>query len=258
MKKFISCLMLVFLSLGVVLISGCDEQKASFVVSAYVNGARFGDVYGGNDTYEEGTEVTLTAVPRQSISAEFVAWIHDLRVVSNKEVYTFTVNKNTAGDYIALFENGQSDLEYIAPLGLTLEYGTFDSDLVIEVLDYSLSIGYYENELYNIFEADAENNISVTLENMYDNEELPYAFDKTRDIYVKVQINYARNDFNYSATAIKKINHVELGQMPEIEITDEFSSAVLNGTDTRLQYSEKPKLTVSVSKLAKLLIFEEE
>ena len=263
MKKVVSFLLVAFVSFGVLLLGGCEQVKDKYLVSTYVNGARFGDVNGGNGTYDEGTEITITAIPRQTMSTNnenvFVAWIHDYKVVSSEKQYTFLVSNETAGDYIALFQNNQTDLEYVAPLGFSLSYGVFDNtEVSIDVTSYSFYIGYYEDELFELFSFDAESNLAVTVDNMYDADQLPFAFDKTSDLYVKLVINYARNEFNYTATATKKLHGVALGTMPDIQLEEEFTTANMVGFDNTLTYSQKPSFTLTISKLANLLQTEEE
>ena len=261
MKRVFTFGLLVFLCFSIFLFSGCDAPKASYTVNAYVNGAIFGEVYGGNETYESGSTVSLTAIPRQKGSQTnenvFVAWVHDFKVVSTDANYTFVVDKDTSGNYIALFQNSQSDLEYIAPLGISLEYGMF-SDSDIDVKSYTLSMGYYEDELFEFFAGEAEDNGFANIDNIYEVDELPYAFDKTKDLYIKVQINYQRDDFNYTATAIKKIDKVNLGQMPTIEINEEFTEAVLDNTDVTLGFATKPKLDITLERISNLVVEEEE
>lgn len=263
MKKVFSYLLIVFLSFTLIAFTGCDENKPNYVISTFVYGARFGDVYGPNGSYEEGSEVTVLAVPRKTLSQNdenvFVAWIHDYSVVSTSTQYTFVVDSGTAGDYIAVFQNKQSDLEFVSPVGFTLEFGSFiEADSNIDVSSYQISFGQYENELYKIYEADAENNSMANVVSIYEDDRLPFVFNKTEDLYVKVVINYSKNDFDYIATAIKKINKVNLGQMPEIEISDEFTSANLKGAETGMEFSTKPSLSITVNKLADLILFDEE
>ena len=264
MKKIISIMLLMLFSLSALIFSGCDEEKDTYLVSTYMNWARFGEVYGGNDTYEEGSSVTITAVPWQTNSQKdenvFVAWIHDYKVVSKDAQYTFTVNKDTAGDYIALFKNNKTDLEYVSPLGFSLEFGVFADDSInIDVDSYSIDIGYYEDELFQVLSAEADNNNIASIEDIYQDGDLPYTFDKTKDLYVKAQIKYLRGDLEYTTTAIKKINKISLGeQVQKIEILDEFSEATLTGIGTRLEYSKKPSLELNMTKLSDLLLEEAE
>ena len=271
MKKLISILFVFLLTAGVVFLGGCDEKKATYDISTYIYGARFGDVYGGNGTYNEGDSVTVKAVPRATINTNnenvFVAWIHDNRVVSFLPEYTFIVDANASGEYIALFQNNSTDLEYISIVGYEIMYGEFvnEQGLGVEVTGFDVSIGYQENILFKIIDQTGDNFIGSSdmvgesTDNMYvDEDDYPYVYNKVEDLFIKINIYYSRDDFKYVSTAMAKIDGVGIGEIPTIMVSEQFSNAILSGDELELEFETKPSFSLVFSVLEPVAIEEEQ
>ncbi len=108
MKKFLYVLLCVLIiSPCAVLLSACGTP-ISYGITVKTSDVRYGSV-SGNGTFAENTSVTLRATPLQE--SEFLCWTLNNKVVSKDAEYTFTVNSENNGTYIALFDKA---LDYYA------------------------------------------------------------------------------------------------------------------------------------------------
>lgn len=209
MKKTFYAIIMVFVCSICVLLSGCGVTPNEYSISVYVNGANFGTVEDVSGEYLEGTEVTITAKPYSGQT--FFCWLKDNKVVSGEEKYTLKINKETAGSYIALFKC--ADLEYISlsdfSFNNVVEGYNGDTEQILNEL--SLSFGYSQNELHSVYtcsdtEILAAQNIEFSNEIIYPEGEMPFAFDKTKDIYIKVLAKYTtileETELNYISETI--------------------------------------------------------
>jgi len=193
-KSFISIFLLCICSLCFIL-SGCDKTPAKYEISTLVNGAIFGTVNDIDGEYTEGTEVTIKANPYSN--QEFYCWLHNGKVASLKAEYSFKVTAESAGTYIALFKC--ADLEYFCLESFVFknEIPNYNGSTQQKLTEINLSFGYNQKDLYSVYSFTDESllstsEVSIPFETIYSNNNLPFAFDKTKDggIYVKVTARY--------------------------------------------------------------------
>lgn len=256
-KKILSFLLVAVLTIFGFALGGCGEKYNKYDVSAYVFGAKYGDVVGGNDTYLEGTKVTIKAVPKTTISQtpnRFICWVHDDKVVSTEAEYSFVVDLNTAGIYIALFES--PDLEYVFLNDISFSYGTFDygieSDTALS--DFSLKLGYNERELTQVYslDEDAIGRLSqqILKEEIYEGDELPFTFNKTKDIYIQVDLKYTRGELVYTSSTVIKMDAVRVGEDVKQVNGATLNEPVLNGGTSTMTFTENPTITLNFDVLS--------
>ena len=192
MKKSIFGLVLAIFCFCLML-TGCGKTPAEYEISVLINGAVFGTVEDVSGTYLEGASVTINAKPYDGQT--FFCWLHDGKIVSADLEYTFTVNEENSGSYLALFEC--ADLEYISldSFDFTNSIPEYNGDTEQTLSEITLSFGYSQNELYTVYTC-TEDNLpeeeasTVSFDTIYAETQFPYAFDKTKDIYIKVFVKY--------------------------------------------------------------------
>lgn len=258
-KKLLSVALVALIATFGLALGGCDENLDSYDVIVKVNGAKYGDVYGGNDTYTVGTNITIKAKPKATTSQTsqnvFVCWVHDNKVVSTEAEYTFKLSFETAGTYVALFEC--ADLEYVAINNLVINSGTFLNvgTAGASISKLSLKMGYSENRLIEVYSSDdvAFVNESLTLDSssFLHDENFPYVFDKTRNLFVKVDITYlySSSEIEYVSSTIITIPATEVGGgVPSA--SGELNAPVMTGGSLVLPYSTAPTLEVNFISLS--------
>lgn len=218
MKKRFIGLFFVFVCTCCLLLSGCNSTPAEYDINVLVNGANFGTVEDVSGTYAEGSNITITAKPKSG--ENFFCWLHNSKVVSTKAEYSFTVSNESSGTYIALFEC--PDLEYIFLKEFSFINLIPQSDGIAEqvLTELSISFGYTPTDFYNVYVCSEEDlttqeTFIITEEVLYPNETTPFAFDKTKDIYVKIITKYTSTAGevidNYQSETIYMINKTAVG-----------------------------------------------
>ncbi len=262
-NKFLSIMVATLLFFFSFALCACGETYQKYDVSAYVFGARYGDVVGGNDTYLEGTRVTIKAIPKNTLSQtpnKFICWVHDDKVVSTEAEYSFIVNLKNAGIYIALFEC--PDLEYVSLGSIDFDYGTNDYSGDTSLTEFTLKLGYNERETSIVYSLDEDTigklSQPIQKEDIYEADDLPFAFDKTEDLYAVVELTYTRGDLIYTSTTTIKINAIEVGtDMAKVE-NKELNAPSLSGGMSYLEFTENPSISFSFEKLTNLIVQESE
>lgn len=266
MKKYFCTLLAVILIFSGIMLSACQENYVTYDISTYINGARFGDVW-GDGTYQEGKSITIHATPKATASSstknEFLCWIHQNQVVSLNADYTFTVNKSTAGTYIALFKS--PNLEYVMIDNVEMDEISFNEDTygLVKMSEISLELGTDFNHLTNVYSMSLEDNNlknNITQEELLTEYQLPYTFDKTRAIYAKIKITFIReNDFIYTSTTNLTISDIQLTKDLETnklfeKISFDVEKPILNGTTRTLEFVEAPQISVTFASLSDYLL----
>ena len=262
-KKFLSVIVAVMLFVSCFAFCACGEKYQKYDVSAYVFGARYGDVVGGNDTYLEGTRVTIKAIPKATISQtqnKFLCWVHDDKVVSTDAEYTFVVNLKNAGIYLALFEC--PDLEYISLSNINFDYGTNDYSADTSLTEFSISLGYNERETTEVYSLDEESigklSQPIQKEDLYEADDLPFTFNKTQNLFAIVKLTYTRGELIYTSTTTIKINATEVGTDVSPVENKELNAPALNGGLSYLEFTENPSISFSFENLTNLIVQEAE
>ena len=110
------------------MLSACGTPA---VYSIYVktSDVEYGSVTGQGD-YSEGTNITLRATPMKE--ASFLCWTLNNKVVSADAEYTFTVNNDTKGTYVALFDQ-RLDYYTLTEVALTFKDGVQIQELTLDL-----------------------------------------------------------------------------------------------------------------------------
>ena len=144
MKKFVNVFLCLAIFAITCLFAGCTGTPQSYRVDVNVLHAHLGSVVGGNGVYQQGSTVTIKAVPSTSSTTQstFVAWLGNNKVVSTDEEYTFEVNSETAGEYIALFACPY--MEYISVDNFSVNIQN-DANATIKLKNVQIYLGSHNN-----------------------------------------------------------------------------------------------------------------
>ncbi len=152
MKKFFLVLICILIvSPCAILFAGCGTP-AVYSIIAKTSDVEYGSV-SGQGNFTEGTSITIKASPVKE--ANFLCWTLNNKVVSNEANYTFQVNKNTQGTYVALFDQR---LDYYALTEIAL---SFNEGVQIQQMDLSLKTGASLSALQTIYNV-STNPVEVT------------------------------------------------------------------------------------------------
>lgn len=141
MKKKFSVLALIVLLFPILALVGCGDTSY-FTVEVFSNWTGTptdsgGGTVSGGGTFEEGTEVTLTAIAKPN--SRFIAWIHeDSVIISNgngysvqnegtdgkvtKSTLSFDINSSRRGKYTAVFEDASIVYARLTSWRITNDY----------------------------------------------------------------------------------------------------------------------------------------
>lgn len=210
MKKILP-IFLIALMFGAVL-SGCTSTPKKFDVSVFINGAIFGRVNDEiNGTYTEGDEVTIVATPYENQT--FFCWMHDNQVVSNQSTYTFEINEQSSGSYIALFNCADLEYVYIDSFEIVdnASNQAIAQDRPVTLVGLNISLGYNQNDLVTVY---SETTVSQNEQSLYA-ENFPFAFDKTRNLYIRITLTHTRENLQYSSKTTIIKQSVNIGEQVE-------------------------------------------
>ncbi len=142
MKKFFLAIicMLIVAPFSLVL-TGCGAAE---VYSIYVKSSdvEYGSV-AGQGNYSDGTQITVRATPMKE--ANFLCWTLNNKVVSSEPEYTFTVNKENNGTFVALFDQR---LDYYA---LTEVAVSFNDGVQIQEFTTNIQVGSSLSSLQTLY-----------------------------------------------------------------------------------------------------------
>ena len=261
-NKFISILLLCLLFVTGFVFSGCDGSKKSYDIVAYTWNSRYGLVDMLDDSFLEGTSVTVNARPlitnSSSNSSEFVCWIHDNKVVSAESEFTFEVSLETSGVYYAVFTC--PELEFVA-----VDNFTFTNELVAEgefsIKDFTLQIGNSQDSYQTVFTATEEDLSALTIaknfEDLYIEDNFPYVFNKLEKIYIKLDVTYILSGNEYISSTEKTIAPLNLGQTID-ELTFNLEKANMNNSEIELVDSDLNTFTINFTSLENFVFEKEE
>ena len=209
MKKTILGFVMAFICAVSVLFVGCGAKPNEYDISVLINGANFGTVEDVSGTYTENTNLTIKAKPYSGQT--FFCWLHDGKVVSNKEEYSFTVSESTSGTYLALFECADLEYFYLDGFEFTNNIAAYDGDIEQNLTQISLYFGYSPNEMYEVLTLKDETLPTVQgsfydYATLYPEKSFPFAFDKTKNVYIKIVAKYT-----------KPIDEIEIEYISETE-----------------------------------------
>lgn len=236
------------------IISGCSNPPEKYDISVYINGAIHGRV---NDdvsgTYTEGQDVTIVATPYEG--QEFFCWLHYNKVVSTDATYTFEINEQNSGAYIALFKC--ADLEYISLESFSFSdmASNITGDIATTLKSLKISFGPNQNELTEVFSSVATSeqvvNTTVDFNTLYPEDSLPYAFKKTQGLYIKISATYERAGLEYLSETIFNLNKGVVGT-PFDNVENKVlnaATAVLNQELPPLENSETNSISINFKAL---------
>jgi len=144
MKKFILVLLcMLIISPCVLMLSACGTP-AVYSIFVKSSDVEFGGSVSGHGEYTDGTSVTLRATPMKD--ANFLCWTLDNKVVSADAEYTFTVNKDTKGTYVALFDKR---LDYYILTEVAL---SFEDKVQVQELSLNLQAGTSLSALQTVYD----------------------------------------------------------------------------------------------------------
>lgn len=252
-NKFLPILLICLLLVTGCIFTGCDGGRKSYNVSTYSWNSNRGTVDVLDDTFLEGTSVTIKANPiltnNASIKSEFICWVHDNKVVSANSEYTFEVNLETSGKYFAVFTCPEIDL-------VAVDNFTFDNLIETEgelsVTNFKLSIGNSETSYQTVFTASEEDMLSSTIARTFDEfyaeDSFPYVFDKFEKICIKLEVTYLLGNYEYVSITEKSIPAVNFGESIE-EFTFNLEKAKIQNSNQELTDSEINTFTINFTSL---------
>lgn len=129
MKKFFLVLICMLVISPCALILSACGTPAVYSIVAKTSDVEYGSVSGQGD-FTEGTSVTIRATAVKD--ANFLCWTHNNKVVSNEANYTFTVNKDTQGSYVALFDQ-RLDYYALSEVALSFNDGVQIQQMVLNI-----------------------------------------------------------------------------------------------------------------------------
>ncbi len=241
-SSFLGALILCF----AFLFTGCGEDPKSFEITTQIHGAVHGIVNGGG-SFLEGTSTRVTTTEHSGHT--FMCWLHDGKVVSTLKEYTFNVNEQTAGNYLAVFN--ETNCEFVSLNSFVVTNNVpVSGENVATITKVELSMGYNQNELVNVFacteDSFEEDNKTVTNETIYSKDSLPFAFEKTKSLYIKIVVSYLWNDISYVSQDVVTI--------PAVPVEDNYNnlsnkklSIATNPTNSNLKLAGSENSTISIS-----------
>ena len=249
-KLFLSITISLMMVLSCFTFSGCGKTPENFSINTKTFGTR-GTVSGEEITYVEGTEVTITATPNPN--EEFLCWIHDNKVSSFDATHTFVISRETSGEYVAIFK--EPNCEFVSINSFTITNGYNNSEENVATLsNLQILIGYNQNELTKVYECaedmmqEQENLIESEL--IYAENALPYAFQKTKQLYVKIMLTYVWNEIEYISEDLKQIQPVVVGeQNNNLELTNLSVAKNPSNQNLTLAGTENSSIAISFSSL---------
>lgn len=208
-KKFLTISLLLVLALVCGTLTGCASDPLKYDITVQALHYNLGSIEGKSGTYTEGDIVKIKAIPNQSASSnsEFFCWLLNNKVVSTEAEYEFTISKDTAGNYVALFTCPY--LEYYSLNGLTLDSDVVtNSNIQTKIKSLKIYAGELENLLTNIYTLNESMDTNLTYSNadIYSEDKMPYAFDIQNDLYLKIEIVYEQDEIEFISTTTAKID----------------------------------------------------
>lgn len=177
MKKTLKIILSGIFLASAILFSACTSPE-QYQITVYPSDSTLGAVLEASEvnlnTKAEGTKISLTA---RELNAEnpFVCWIKDYKtVVSNEQVLNLTYDKNTAGNYTAVFKEPSYNGMVFASL----------SNISFE-LDERVDVPYNQVEyVVNYAEiSNGSNNYNVLCEGSFSLNQNPYSTGNKSVLY---------------------------------------------------------------------------
>lgn len=205
---------------------GCTKTPDKYNVNVNVWHSNYGYAY-GEGTFDEGTEVTITAMPKQD--SEFLAWMKENVIMSYESEYTFEINNESSGTYTAIFTCPQLELVNLKQIIFSDTYESTDN---FSTIDVNFSIGSSFRTLSEAY--------STTIEDVteFDITEIAFAFDCTEKIMVRVNLVYTLNtviDEEETIIQSEAETLIEIELIENVFESEEFSLNLpsgINGTAT--------------------------
>ena len=208
MKKFFLVLIcMLIISPFAVMFAGCGTP-AVYSIIAKTSDVEYGSV-SGQGNFAEGTKITIKASPVKE--ANFLCWTLNNKVVSNEANYTFQVNKDTQGTYVALFDQR---LDYYALTEIAL---SFEEGVQIQQMDINLQAGSSLSSLQTIY------NISTNPVEVTQNA------DTVPEFYSKYLIHKKTTDTTYYCRLSAKASYEEESRTFKESFELDFSALYNDG-----------------------------
>ena len=247
MKKSIKTILFSLFACSLGLLAACvppDQYK----ITASVSDSLLGSVVGADDIYlntrAEGTRITLKVNELKPTTNPFICWIKDYNnVVSLEDSLSLTYSANTAGHYVALFEETNYDkMTYASLTDLSFEPETelandttVEYSVIINLTGLDTTKPNYTGDLNkneSVYKATTDNHSVFCL---YNTEE------GNRNFTVQVKITLKTKDSSEELTF--NFNNDVLGK----------SSFDTEGKCTFLQTRDGKTITLNFEKLSKAM-----
>ena len=273
-RNFILTLILSLAFVGCIF-AGCTKTPAKYEITVKTFGANLGSIEGGNAIYNEGDSVTIKAIPATSSSStnKFFCWLLNNKVASTEAEYTFEVNSETAGNYVAIFTSPY--LEFFSLTDIILDSGIVteqnQNTLVTKIEIY---LGSIENLLTLAYTAESEkfdNKITLNSTDIYSKDQYPFAYNAQNDIFVRIVVTYVQDDITFVSSTNARIagnddvtkDVIELKN--EAESTEEETVGIIlnNGVnqeneDLQLNIAGTPTISLKFQRLSTFTFTTEE
>lgn len=178
MKKKLSIILsFILLLCACVTLCACNEKIDSFRIKAEVWYENYGTSY-GSGIYEEGSEVTITATPKNG--STFLAWTKNSVVVSYDAIFKFESNNANSGTYIAIFTYPQMDR--VSVLDATYINTTYFEEKERPQIETTINVGEDYEHLY-LYE-------TISADNVTTKNDIVFSLDANKKIYVEAILKY--------------------------------------------------------------------
>lgn len=223
--------------------AGCEQHIPSYEITTLVSYSRHGRVEGGNGRYEKGSTMTIRAVPTDDTQAPFLCWIFKDRVISTSAEYTFKVDSNTAGTYVAIFNYPFMDYSYVSDFEIKTTIPNGLSNERPYINNVKISLGYTSDTLTciidnckptttpdtNVENATETTDISISDYNTFykdSNNKLgfPYVFDTNKSLFMEVVLTYLSDGEQYVSSSLMQIESTIVTNLGTSDETLTFSS----------------------------------
>ncbi len=206
-KRFSIFSVMLCVMLACCIITGCTGNLKYYNITVKSSHYNLGAVEGGNGDFEEGTNITIKAIPVQTtVNSGFYCWLFNDKVLTTTPEYSIEVSDKTAGEYVAIFKS--AFMEYFSLESLSFDSGIDANNSSTYVKQIELYLGNVENNLTNIYTLTEVTGTQTNLSSadIYRDDELPYAYDMQEDLFIEIVITYVQDEVEFVTSTKAKID----------------------------------------------------
>lgn len=230
MKKFyIFLFCLLALVPTMLVLTGCGA-KENYTIDVVASDKRYGSVT-GNGTYSDGTNITLKAT---TIDSNFLCWTLNNKVVSKESEYSFQVNAETKGKYVAIFDKG-CDYYVLTEANIDI----FD-DIKASELDFTVEAGASLSSLQTLCSTHTTPPLRIQNSNFVDNFYSGYVILNNYDDQYKCQIT-AKTKFDEEITTYTGFIDIDLNKLSTDKTLTTSAKRIDNFGNISLTFDELTK-----------------